>query len=69
MPGMTGIELLKILKSDMDYAALPVFIFSTAVDPKGIKEALKLGAADVIIKPTSFQALIDHLHSAFTVTS
>jgi CheY-like chemotaxis protein len=67
MPGMTGMELLKILKSDMEFAPLPVFIFSTAVDPKSMKEARRLGAADVIIKPTSFQALIDHLQSSFTV--
>ena len=65
MPGIDGIELLKIIKADSQYAALPVFIFSTAVHPKRIEEARGLGAMDVIIKPTSFQELIDHLQSSF----
>ena len=69
MPGMTGMELLKILKSDPEFAPLPIFIFSTSVDSKTMKEARGLGAADVIIKPTSFQRLIDHLHSCFTVAN
>lgn len=61
MPKMNGIQLLKILKSKPDVAHIPVIIFSTAVDKKSREEAINLGAAGVILKPSSFQGLLDHL--------
>lgn len=61
MPKMNGIQLLKILKSNTNYAQIPVIIFSTAVDKKSREEAMKLGAAEVVLKPSSFQGLLDHL--------
>jgi CheY-like chemotaxis protein len=69
MPGMNGIQLLSVLKADSKYASIPVFMFSTAVDKKTASEAKKLGAVDVIIKPSSFQGLIDHLQVSFRAGS
>jgi CheY-like chemotaxis protein len=61
MPKMNGIQLLKVLKSNTDFAQIPVIIFSTAVDTKSRKEAMNLGAAGVFVKPSSLQGLLDHL--------
>ncbi|MEO5602195.1 MAG: response regulator [Cyclobacteriaceae bacterium] len=68
MPVMSGLELLKIIKSNSLYALLPVFIFTTAANEESIEEAKRLGAADVIIKPRSIQGLINYLHSCFSTT-
>jgi len=61
MPKMNGIQLLKILKSNTDFAHIPVIIFSTAVDTKSRKEVMNLGAAGVFMKPSSLHRLMDHL--------
>lgn len=61
MPKVNGIQLLKILKSNMDFAHIPVIIFSTAVDTKSRKEVMNLGAAGVFVKPSSLHRLMDYL--------
>jgi PleD family two-component response regulator len=51
MPGMSGFDLLKILKSDPLLVDVPV-IFVTSHDESGFEvSALELGAADFIAKP------------------
>lgn len=66
MPKINGIELLKILKSNTDFRRIPVIIFSTTIDEKCRKEAMNLGAAGVVLKPSSLQGLLDHLCTSFS---
>lgn len=64
MPKMNGIQFLKLLKSNTDYAKIPVIIFSTAMDTKSRDEAMNLGAAGVVMKPSSLQGLLDHIYTS-----
>jgi CheY-like chemotaxis protein len=57
MPGKSGFELLKEIKSSDNYSQLPVIIFSTSDDPKAISTAQELGADLFITKPNNFPAL------------
>lgn len=66
MPKMDGIQLLKILKAHTDFAVIPVIIFSTGVDVKSKDEAMRLGAAEVCLKPSSLQCLLEHLRSSIS---
>jgi CheY-like chemotaxis protein len=66
MPKMNGMELLRIIKSNPVYAAIPAFIFSTTVDPLSAREARRLGAAGVFVKPNSFKGLVDQLSADFS---
>lgn len=66
MPRMNGMELLKSIKSNPDYAGMVAFIISTNSDPIYRERALRLGAAEVFVKPNSIQGILDQLRSCFT---
>ncbi len=58
MPGLSGIDVLKILRETRDMASLPV-IMATAMDESHmIVEALKLGANDYVTKPLDFPVVL-----------
>lgn len=66
MPKMSGLEFLKIIKSNPEYSGIPAFIISTTMDPASAREARLLGAAEVLVKPHTLQALRDQLDFCFT---
>jgi CheY-like chemotaxis protein len=51
MPGMNGIELLKLIRQTAEGRKLAVFIYSGVEDERGIQEALCAGADGFIPKP------------------
>lgn len=53
MPKLSGTEALKALKAADSFAAIPVVIYSTYVEPQLVDECLNLGAALVLPKPDS----------------
>ena len=59
MPGMNGLELLSILKSDATLKHIPVSMLSTSSDEEDIHTALTLGACDYMNKPPSFDHFIN----------
>jgi two-component system, chemotaxis family, chemotaxis protein CheY len=63
MPGMSGLELLKIIKSK-PYIPKPTVMMITAYgDESNYKEAISLGADDFLTKPVDFIMLKDRLKS------
>ncbi len=50
MPGMTGLEVLRALRSDPRLRSLPVLIYTAAEEPSYREEAFRLGAQDFCIK-------------------
>lgn len=59
MPGMSGMSLLKQLRSD--HASLPVIMITGHGDIDMAVRAMKLGARDFITKPFSAQTLLDRI--------
>jgi CheY-like chemotaxis protein len=55
MPGMSGLELLKRIRSQ--HPDLKVFMISAYGDPHNHDEASRLGASDFITKPVDFVSL------------
>eukprot|EP00657_Telonema_sp_P-1_P000224 TRINITY_DN1039_c0_g1_i1.p1 TRINITY_DN1039_c0_g1~~TRINITY_DN1039_c0_g1_i1.p1 ORF type:complete len:163 (+),score=58.67 TRINITY_DN1039_c0_g1_i1:237-725(+) len=51
MPGMSGLEVLRIVRADRSPAILPVIMVTAIHEKDGIAEAIKLGANDYITKP------------------
>jgi two-component system, chemotaxis family, chemotaxis protein CheY len=51
MPNMGGIELLERLRSNGQYAALPIVMLTTEGQPALMQKAKALGAKGWIIKP------------------
>jgi CheY-like chemotaxis protein len=59
MPGMSGIDLLKIIKEE--YSRLPVIVITAYDDAKNRMSAYRYGADDYINKPIDFPKLKDKL--------
>ncbi|MCW5314582.1 response regulator [Nostoc sp. KVJ3] len=55
MPGMSGLELLKIIKEQ--YSHLKVFMLTAYGDDKNYQTAMSYGADDYINKPIEFSEL------------
>lgn len=66
MPMMDGKQCLKALKSIPEFEAIPVIMYSTSTDTREIKECYRLGAEDFLIKPHSFEKLVNDLSSIFS---
>jgi diguanylate cyclase (GGDEF)-like protein len=67
MPGMSGFELLKMLKAESSLADVPV-IFITAHNAAGFEvSALDLGAADFIAKPLKSSRVLARVRTQLRV--
>ena len=53
MPGMSGLDLLKVLKLHPDLATIPVIVLTGAIDAAHVNESYRLAAAAVLEKPSS----------------
>ena len=56
MPQQSGIDVLRLLKADPEYAVLPVVMFSTSVNNLECRECEQY-AVDIVVKPSSFEDL------------
>ncbi|NML66766.1 response regulator [Hymenobacter sp. RP-2-7] len=64
MPGMSGLELLRHVKSDPLPPPPPLVMMLTAYGDAATKQqAEQLGADDFLTKPVDFTALRDKLHA------
>lgn len=64
MPGLSGIETLRILKSDARTRDIPVVILSNSSIESDIQKTEELGAAGYLVKASlSLQELGRHIHS------
>ena len=62
MPGMDGMQVLKHVRADPQFAALPVVMFSAVADRNFIDDALRKGATDYWIKASfDFKQLKERL--------
>jgi CheY-like chemotaxis protein len=65
MPVMNGKECLYYIKHHERLKHIPVIIFSTTSNGKEIDEFISLGALEFIVKPTSFQKLVEIIQHIF----
>jgi CheY-like chemotaxis protein len=65
MPMMDGKQCLRALKSVPDFESIPVIMYSTSTNTREIRECYRLGAEDFLIKPYSYDKLVNDLMSVF----
>mgnify|MGYP002651089579 CR=1 FL=1 len=65
MPGVTGIELLRAIRSDPDTAKLPVLMVTAEAKREQIIEAAQAGVNGYVIKPFTAQTLKEKLDKIF----
>lgn len=57
MPNMSGIDFLKIVRSDKNFWATPVFLVTSNHDRAHIITALKAGVSGYVVKPVAFDSI------------
>jgi DNA-binding response OmpR family regulator len=57
MPRMSGAELARAIRGEVQWNDIPVMLISGKSDPKGAVRAYEAGADDVIVKPFHFEVL------------
>ena len=63
MPKMDGRTVLKELKQDPDFRMIPVVVLTTSKDDEDVYKSYDLGVNSYIVKPVTFEALVDILQT------
>jgi diguanylate cyclase (GGDEF)-like protein/PAS domain S-box-containing protein len=63
MPGMTGLDVLKIVRQQYSAAALPIIMVSGSHSSDAIVKALNLGANDFVPKPIDFPVALARIRT------
>ncbi len=64
LPGMSGIEAMKILRADLSTAHIPIIALSANAMPHDIKKAMLAGFFNYLTKPIKVDQLLDALDAA-----
>ncbi|MDY6824869.1 MAG: response regulator [Thermodesulfobacteriota bacterium] len=59
MPKKDGREILKVIKKNKVFSAIPVVVLTTSMEEADVMLAYKSGAASYVIKPGDFEGLTD----------
>ncbi|MCS7000494.1 MAG: chemotaxis response regulator CheY [Bacteroidota bacterium] len=65
MPTMTGLELLKVIRSFPQWSALPVLMVTSEARKENIIAAAQAGATGYIVKPFTPETLVEKLNKVF----
>lgn len=66
MPNMMGIDLLKAVRGDPKFKAIPFLMVTAEAQKENIIEAAKAGVSNYIIKPFTADSLQQKLEAIFT---
>lgn len=65
MPGMLGIELLKLVRADDELKDIPFVMVTAESQKENILEAVKSGVSNYIVKPFTANAVEEKLKKVF----
>ena len=69
MPGMDGMEVCKILKSDPDSADIPVIFITARTETVDLLQGFRMGAVDYITKPFNSEELVARVRTHLELKS
>ena len=61
LPGMSGLDLLTVIRSDSRLDALTVVMLTTSSRPSDMLECAARGADGYVVKPMTYQRLLDEI--------
>ena len=61
MPGMDGLELVKVLRADARFGALPILMVTSDAVLESVQRALEAGVNDFLMKPFTNDALAERV--------
>jgi len=65
MPKMTGIELLKKVRSTPEFKDLPFLMVTAEAQKQNVIEAVQAGVSNYVVKPFTADAISDNLNKIF----
>lgn len=65
MPRLSGIELVRELRSRADFAKLPIIMITSEAAKYNVIEAVKAGVSDYLVKPVSEKSLLEKIKRLF----
>ncbi len=65
MPKMTGIDLLKSIRSDANFKSIPVLMVTAESEKENIVEAIQAGVSNYVVKPFTAETLKDKIEKIF----
>ena len=68
LPGVSGMDFLNIIHSDILYYSIPVIVVSSYGTQDVIIDAQKYGAVDFVVKPISPKTLLEKIQSGLKTT-
>jgi two-component system chemotaxis response regulator CheY len=66
MPEMSGIELLKNVKSDDELKGIPFVMVTAEAQKDNIVDAVKAGVSNYIVKPFTAETITEKLNKVFS---
>ena len=67
MPGMSGLEVLRVLRRDYGPTDLPVIMATAKNQSEDVVEALRLGANDYVTKPLDFPVVLARVQAQLSL--
>ncbi len=67
MPEISGIEVLKVLRSHFSPIELPILMITAKTATEDIIEALSIGADDYIVKPVNFEIALMRINTRLKI--
>ncbi len=67
MPVMSGLELLKVIRTDERLCRLPFIVITSEIDRQLIQDVIDAGANDLLFKPYTPQRLVTHIHKVMAL--
>jgi signal transduction histidine kinase len=67
MPGMNGLEVLKLLRENETTSNLPVILVSALADSQDVVRGLQMGASDYVTKPIDVNVILARLKTQLTL--
>lgn len=61
MPKMTGLDLLKMVRSDPVYKNIPFLMVTAEAQKQNVIEAVQAGVSNYVVKPFTAEAIADKL--------
>ncbi len=65
MPRMSGLELLKIVRSSNEYKEIPFIMVTAEAQKKNVIDAVKAGVSNYIVKPFTEEQIAQKLEKVF----
>ena len=68
LPGMSGTDILRILRADLRWRALPCIVLTAAGQDAQLREVESLGVSEIMTKPFSPRRLLERVRAYLGTT-